>query len=73
LLAYDYEDKYLSDRARLLAPAELEPEVAERVRAMAVQAFAAIGGTGMARVDFFLEDGETLYWSACSWSSPSPS
>lgn len=58
---YDYEDKYLSDRARLLAPAELEPKVAERVRAMAVQAFAAIGGTGMARVDFFLEDGETLY------------
>jgi D-alanine-D-alanine ligase len=57
---YDYEDKYLSDRARLLAPAELDPGIGERLRALAVGAFAAIGGSGMARVDFFLvdEDGE---------------
>lgn len=61
---YDYEDKYLSDRARLLAPAELSPESARRIRELAVEAFAAIGGSGMARVDFFLaEEGgqERLY------------
>ncbi len=52
---YDYEDKYLQDKARLLAPADLAPADTTRVREMAVAAFAAIGGAGMARVDFFLE------------------
>ena len=58
---YDYEDKYLQDKAKLLAPAPLEPGVAERVRALAVQAFVAIGGSGMARVDFFLDADGGLY------------
>jgi D-alanine-D-alanine ligase len=57
---YDYEDKYLSDGARLIAPAELPTEVAGRLRELAVAAFAAVGGHGMARVDFLLE-GETPY------------
>jgi D-alanine-D-alanine ligase len=55
---YDYEDKYLSDRARLIAPAELDEETTSRARALAIGAFAAIGGTGMARVDLFLEPGD---------------
>lgn len=57
---YDYADKYLQDTARLIAPAEIPQEVEERLRALAVAAFQALGGSGMARVDFFLE-GETLY------------
>ncbi len=57
---YDYADKYLEDGARLIAPAELEPEVAESLRDAAVRAFEAVGGWGMARVDFLLEaDGST--------------
>ncbi len=52
---YDYQDKYLTDRARLLAPAELDEETTARARALAVDAFAAIGGIGMSRVDLFLE------------------
>jgi D-alanine-D-alanine ligase len=52
---YDYEDKYLSDAARLIAPAELPERVAEEVRDLAVRAFRAIGGSGMARVDLLLE------------------
>ncbi len=55
---YDYEDKYLSDGAKLIAPAELPHEVSDALRDAAVQAFAAVGGHGMARVDFLLE-GET--------------
>lgn len=54
---YDYEDKYLSDRARLIAPAELAEAVAARARSLATAAFGAIGGTGMARVDLFFEPG----------------
>jgi D-alanine-D-alanine ligase len=51
---YDYEDKYLKEDAKLLAPAPIDEALATRVRGLAVDAFAAIGGYGMARVDFFL-------------------
>jgi D-alanine-D-alanine ligase len=52
---YDYEDKYLTDGAQLLAPAPIDEATAARVRELAVRAFAAIEGSGMARVDFFLD------------------
>jgi len=55
---YDYADKYLEDDAELMIPAELDPEEEALIRSLAVRSFEAIGGTGMARVDFFL-DGET--------------
>jgi D-alanine-D-alanine ligase len=57
---YDYADKYLQDTAGLIAPAELPEGVAERLRGIAVAAFAAVGGAGLARVDFLLE-GDDLY------------
>ena len=53
---YDYEDKYLEDRAELLVPAPLPAEVGEDVRRLAVAAFAAVRAEAMARVDFFLEE-----------------
>jgi D-alanine-D-alanine ligase len=52
---YDYADKYLTDAAQLVAPAELPTDVEERIREQAIDAFTAIGGSGMARVDFLLE------------------
>jgi D-alanine-D-alanine ligase len=57
---YDYADKYITDAAKLIAPAELEPALEARIRQVAVEAFAAIGGWGMARVDFLVE-GERAY------------
>lgn len=57
---YDYEDKYLTDEAQLIAPADLPEPVSDRLREIAVQAFSALGGSGMARVDFLLE-GDTPY------------
>jgi D-alanine-D-alanine ligase len=57
---YDYADKYLGDAAKLIAPAELDEAVEATVRRLAVEAFAAIGGSGMARVDFLLE-GDRAY------------
>lgn len=57
---YDYEDKYLKEDAKLLAPAPLDEATTAKVRALAIDAFAAVGGYGMARVDFFLVD-QTLY------------
>jgi D-alanine-D-alanine ligase len=52
---YDYADKYLQDTAGLIAPAKLDDRVSDRLRAIAVEAFAAIGGAGLARVDFLME------------------
>jgi D-alanine-D-alanine ligase len=58
---YDYADKYLQDTAGLIAPAKLDERVADRLRAIAVEAFAAIGGAGLARVDFLMEGEDGLY------------
>jgi D-alanine-D-alanine ligase len=58
---YDYTDKYLEEGARLILPAELDAATSERLRTMATEAFAAVGGWGMARVDFLLEDGGRPY------------
>lgn len=58
---YDYADKYLLDDAGLIAPASLPEAVSGRLRQIAVQAFTAIGGVGLARVDFLLEGEDGLY------------
>jgi len=58
---YDYADKYLLDSAGLIAPAELPEHVSDRLRELAVRAFAAIGGVGLARVDFLFEGEDGLY------------
>ncbi len=54
---YDYEDKYIDGGAQLRIPAPLPPEVAADARRLAVAAFKALRVDGMARVDFFYEDG----------------
>ena len=56
---YDYEAKYVTDDTQLLIPAPLDPEPADRIRGLALDAFRALKCWGMARVDFFVgrEDG----------------
>ncbi len=51
---YDYADKYLKDDAKLLAPAPVDADVVTTLKAAAISAMGAIGGAGLARVDFFL-------------------
>jgi D-alanine-D-alanine ligase len=51
---YDYEAKYLDDRSTTMIPADLPAGAIEEVRRLAVEAFRAIDGAGMARVDFLL-------------------
>jgi D-alanine-D-alanine ligase len=52
---YDYTAKYIADDSRLLIPAPLTPEQTAEVQQVAVAAFLAIDGAGMARVDFLLD------------------
>jgi len=59
---YDYEAKYLDEGSRLLIPAPLVPDQAATVRQLAIAAFRAVEGAGMARVDFLLAgDSEELF------------
>jgi D-alanine-D-alanine ligase len=51
---YDFEAKYLDDVCEFDIPAKLDDDVADRVRELAVDAFRALDGQGLARVDFFL-------------------
>ncbi|HET7234846.1 MAG TPA: D-alanine--D-alanine ligase family protein [Actinomycetota bacterium] len=59
---YDYDAKYLDEHgAELIVPADLEPATLDEIRRLAVAAFRAIDGSGMARVDFFLLPEGNLY------------
>lgn len=52
---YDFEAKYLpGENTALDVPADLDAAVADKVRALAVQAFHALDVEGLARVDFFV-------------------
>jgi D-alanine-D-alanine ligase len=54
---YDFADKYLDGGAKLLIPAPLAEADAAHVRELAVQVFRALRGEGLARIDFFFEEG----------------
>lgn len=54
---YDYADKYLEGKTRFRIPAGLPEDLTRRFQELAVASFRAIDGCGMARVDFFLEQG----------------
>ncbi|HEY3623557.1 MAG TPA: D-alanine--D-alanine ligase family protein [Roseiarcus sp.] len=54
---YTYEAKYLDDQgAAIRVPADIPPEVGEKVRNLSIEAFRALGCEGLARIDFFLRD-----------------
>jgi D-alanine-D-alanine ligase len=58
---YSYEAKYLDENgAALEIPAKLSPETSERVRQLAITTFTVLCCEGMARVDFFLRNGEEI-------------
>jgi D-alanine-D-alanine ligase len=57
---YDFNAKYVDDTAQLVIPARISHQLSEKVRLLARQSFLAIGGTGLARIDF-LVSGDTAY------------
>jgi len=54
---YDYEDKYVSDGAQLIVPAHLSADETAAVQQLARVVFHTLRADGMARVDFFYEEG----------------
>ena len=53
---YDYEAKYINPASQTRIPAPLTPQQTAQAQKMAVRAFRAIQGAGLARVDFLLND-----------------
>jgi D-alanine-D-alanine ligase len=54
---YDYTDKYVENKSSLVIPAKLAADKAAEIQRLAIAAFKAVGASGFARVDFFLERG----------------
>lgn len=52
---YDYDDKYLLDKAKTVLPADLTPDQMTEMRGLAVECYKAVECEGMARVDFLME------------------
>ncbi len=53
---YDYAAKYLDDNSQLIIPAVLSEASVKQVQSLALQAFQVADCSGLARVDFLLDD-----------------
>lgn len=57
---YDYDSKYKNAESKVIIPANIDGDTAKKIREIAIKAFKAVNGSGLARVDFFVgkEDNE---------------
>ncbi|MDO5723652.1 MAG: D-alanine--D-alanine ligase family protein [Flaviflexus sp.] len=56
---YDYTSKYVdTDSLELVIPANIPEADRSAMRSMALEAFRVVDGEGMARIDFFYDDGD---------------
>jgi D-alanine-D-alanine ligase len=51
---YDYASKYLDDKSQLLIPAPINDRQTAEIQRLSIEAFRAVDGAGMARVDFLV-------------------
>ena len=51
---YDYDSKYKNAASKVIIPANIDEDTSEKIRALAIKAFKAVNGSGLARVDFFV-------------------
>ena len=52
---YDYDSKYKNAESKTVIPADVSKEISEKIRKTAIKAFKAVKGSGLARVDFFVD------------------
>ena len=52
---YDYNSKYKNAESKVIIPADIKPETAEKIKRNAIKAFKAVKGSGLSRVDFFVD------------------
>jgi len=59
---YDFESKYsATSQSRVIIPADLTQELSEKIRLIATKAYQIVGGEGLARVDFFLDENSEVF------------
>lgn len=58
---FDYDAKYFRGELTMSIPADISAETAQQIERYAVQAYKAMDGAGLARVDFFVEPTGQLY------------
>jgi D-alanine-D-alanine ligase len=58
---YDFDAKYTKPDSKVIAPAELDCAVADKVREYALAIYRAVGGSGLARVDFFVDGNKVVF------------
>ena len=54
---YDYDAKYMDKSSYTVIPADLPKKVIETIKDYSSKIFRAVDGSGLARIDFFVEDG----------------
>lgn len=59
---YDYDAKYIDDTSEVIIPAPISEIASEKVQSFAKKAFKAIDGSGLARVDFFVDTQTDDVW-----------
>ncbi|MBO4326458.1 MAG: D-alanine--D-alanine ligase [Clostridia bacterium] len=58
---YDYDSKYVAGESIVIIPAAVPEQTLNEIKSLAIRAFKAVEGSGLARVDFFLQkDGKIL-------------
>lgn len=58
---YDYDKKYGKSPVQLEIPAKISEDKVREGKSLALKVFQLLGGSGLARVDFFLDD-EGTFW-----------
>lgn len=53
---YTFDAKYKNAESRVVIPADLPENISDEIRRTAIKAFKAVDGSGLARVDFFVEN-----------------
>ena len=59
---YDYDAKYKDDTSTVIIPAHISNTLSNKARKLAIKAFQAIEGSGLARVDFFIDTVTEQVW-----------
>ena len=53
---YSYDAKYENKESKTVIPADLPKEKIDEIRKLAIKAFKAVDGSGLSRVDFFVQE-----------------
>lgn len=53
---YSYDSKYNNNESVTVIPANMPKEISDKIKKLAIKAFKAVNGSGLSRVDFFIEN-----------------